>query len=91
MEYLIGFILPGRPIAVVLFKVYGYVSVQNAIGFLGDLKLGTYMKIPPRSMFAAQVTNTCTHYIPEVSFSGRWKLDVCVNVDSVNVGLASNK
>ena len=50
-----GIILPGKPIANVCFKVYGYISMTQAISFLSDFKLGHYMKIPPRSMFLVQV------------------------------------
>ncbi|CAA6657829.1 unnamed protein product [Spirodela intermedia] len=46
-EYVMGVILPGRPIANVCFKVYGYMSMTQAISFLADFKLGHYMKIPP--------------------------------------------
>lgn len=38
------------------FKVYGYISMTQAITFLQDFKLGHYMKIPPRTMFMAQVS-----------------------------------
>jgi len=54
-EYLMGYILPGKPIANVCFKVYGYMSMSQAVSFLQDFKLGHYMKIPPRSMFLVQV------------------------------------
>lgn len=54
-EYLMGVILPGRPIANVCFKTYGYISMTQAVSFLNDFKLGHYMKIPPRSMFVVQV------------------------------------
>lgn len=54
-EYVMGIILPGRPIANVCFKVYGYMSMSQAVSFLSDFKLGHYMKIPPRSMFLVQV------------------------------------
>ncbi|RKP23547.1 OPT oligopeptide transporter protein-domain-containing protein [Syncephalis pseudoplumigaleata] len=57
-EMIIGFILPGRAIANVTFKTYGYISMYQAIVFLGDLKLGHYMKIPPRHMFIAQTVGT---------------------------------
>lgn len=50
-----GVILPGRPIANVCFKTYGYISMSQAVSFLNDFKLGHYMKIPPRSMFIVQV------------------------------------
>lgn len=54
-EYIMGLILPGKPIANVCFKVYGYMSMSQAVSFLSDFKLGHYMKIPPRSMFLVQV------------------------------------
>ena len=54
-EYIIGYIYPGFPVANMCFKVYGYVSLKQGLAFLQDFKLGHYMKIPPRSMFAAQV------------------------------------
>ncbi|MQL73878.1 hypothetical protein Taro_006205 [Colocasia esculenta] len=57
-EYVMGVILPGRPIANVCFKVYGYMSMTQAISFLSDFKLGHYMKIPPKSMFLVQFVGT---------------------------------
>ncbi|KAK3164847.1 hypothetical protein QOZ80_1AG0025590 [Eleusine coracana subsp. coracana] len=57
-EYIIGLILPGKPIANVVFKVYGYMSMSQAISFLSDFKLGHYMKIPPKSMFLVQFVGT---------------------------------
>ncbi|KAF3435867.1 hypothetical protein FNV43_RR22959 [Rhamnella rubrinervis] len=57
-EYVMGVILPGRPIANVCFKTYGYMSMAQAVSFLNDFKLGHYMKIPPRSMFLVQFVGT---------------------------------
>ncbi|KAL4651302.1 hypothetical protein ACB092_01G149900 [Castanea dentata] len=37
---------------------YGYISMAQAVTFLQDFKLGRYMKIPPRTMFMAQVVGT---------------------------------
>ncbi|KAL1820060.1 hypothetical protein ACET3Z_014929 [Daucus carota] len=54
-EYIIGYLYPGRPVANMCFKVYGYISMSQALTFLMDFKLGQYMKIPPRAMFMAQV------------------------------------
>ncbi|KAJ9679978.1 hypothetical protein PVL29_021770 [Vitis rotundifolia] len=55
-EYVMGYMYPGRPVANMCFKVYGYISMTQALTFLADFKLGHYMKIPPRSMFMAQVS-----------------------------------
>ncbi|XP_061351400.1 oligopeptide transporter 4-like [Gastrolobium bilobum] len=57
-EYIMGVILPGRPIANVCFKTYGYMSMSQAVSFLSDFKLGHYMKVPPRSMFIVQAVGT---------------------------------
>ncbi|CAB4289892.1 unnamed protein product [Prunus armeniaca] len=57
-EYIMGIILPGKPIANVCFKTYGYMSMAQAVSFLNDFKLGHYMKIPPRSMFLVQFIGT---------------------------------
>lgn len=54
-QFIIGYILPGKPIANLLFKIYGRISTVHALSFLSDLKLGHYMKIPPRCMYTAQV------------------------------------
>ncbi|KAF8262026.1 OPT oligopeptide transporter protein-domain-containing protein [Lactarius quietus] len=57
-ELIIGYLLPGRPIAVMMFKTWGSISVIQALNFAGDFKLGHYMKIPPRQMFFCQVVAT---------------------------------
>ncbi|KAG0211422.1 hypothetical protein BGX28_007914 [Mortierella sp. GBA30] len=57
-EYVIGYMLPGHAIANVTFKTYGYIVNVQALTFTADLKLGHYMKIPPRVMFMAQIIST---------------------------------
>jgi OPT family small oligopeptide transporter len=54
-ELVIGYSLPGRPVAMMMFKTWGYITMAQALQFTQDLKLGHYMKIPPRIMFTAQV------------------------------------
>lgn len=57
-EYVIGYLYPERPVANMCFKVYGYISMAQALTFVADFKLGHYMKIPPRAMFTAQMVGT---------------------------------
>ncbi|KAL6332689.1 hypothetical protein AAG906_010029 [Vitis piasezkii] len=57
-QFIIGYVLPGKPIANLLFKIYGRISTVHALSFLSDLKLGHYMKIPPRCMYTAQLVGT---------------------------------
>nr|GEZ73268.1 oligopeptide transporter 3 [Tanacetum cinerariifolium] len=54
-QFIFGYMLPGKPITNLLFKIYGRISTVHPLSFLSDLKLGHYMKIPPRCMFTAQV------------------------------------
>lgn len=53
-EMIFGYMLPGRPIAMMLFKSWGYMLAANGLIFISDMKVGHYMKVPPRSMFRAQ-------------------------------------
>ncbi|KAF9563040.1 hypothetical protein EC968_005034 [Mortierella alpina] len=57
-ELIIGYILPGKPIANMTFKCYGYMAMYQCNILMSDLKLGHYMKIPPRSMFTSQLWGT---------------------------------
>ncbi|KAF8264397.1 OPT oligopeptide transporter protein-domain-containing protein [Lactarius quietus] len=57
-ELIIGYLLPGRPIAVMMFKTWGYYTMFQALSFTNEFKLGHYMKIPPRPMFSCQVVAT---------------------------------
>ncbi|KAG6373683.1 OPT oligopeptide transporter [Boletus reticuloceps] len=51
-ELIVGYAIPGRPLAMMLFKTWGYITMYQALQFASDFKLGHYMKIPPRQMFA---------------------------------------
>lgn len=53
-EFIIGYMQPGRPLAMMLFKAYGYMAMNQGLGFASDMKMGHYMKIPPRITFMAQ-------------------------------------
>jgi len=38
-EFIMGYMQPGRPLALMLFKTYGYISATQALSFVSDLKL----------------------------------------------------
>lgn len=57
-ELVIGYALPGKPIAMMMFKTWGYITMAQALTFASDFKLGHYMKVPPRPMFWSQVVAT---------------------------------
>ncbi|PHH51122.1 Sexual differentiation process protein isp4 [Ceratocystis fimbriata CBS 114723] len=54
-EFIIGYMVPGKPLTMMMFKNYGYVCMGQALFFAQDLKLGHYMKVPPRVMFSSQL------------------------------------
>ncbi|KAK4601208.1 hypothetical protein RGQ29_010679 [Quercus rubra] len=85
-EYIIGYIYPGYPVANMCFKVYGYISMTQAVTFLQDFKLGHYMKIPPRTMFMAQVVGTliaCFVYLGTAWWLMETIPDICEDTSSV--------
>ncbi|RKP27323.1 OPT oligopeptide transporter protein-domain-containing protein [Syncephalis pseudoplumigaleata] len=53
-----GYMLPGKPIANATFKAFGYMTMFQCLLLVEDLKLGHYMKIPPRKLFVVQVWGT---------------------------------
>jgi OPT family oligopeptide transporter len=57
-ELIVGYLLPGRPLAMMMFKTWGYITMAQGLTFTSDFKLGHYMKIPPRPMFWCQVVAT---------------------------------
>ena len=73
-EFIAGYMLPGRPIANMIFKTIGYTTGTQAINFAADLKLGHYMKIPPRIMFTIQLVATIIACIWS-TFIQEWMLD----------------
>lgn len=72
-------VVPGRPIAMMMFKTYGYITMAQALGFIQDLKLGHYMKVPPRTMFKAQVVATVWSCIIQIAVMN-WAL---ANIDGI--------
>lgn len=78
-EYIIGYIYPGYPVANMCFKVYGYISMTQAITFLQDLKLGHYMKVPPRTMFMAQIVGTLIACLVYLS-TAWWLMETITNI-----------
>nr|AAB69628.1 Opt1p [Candida albicans] len=57
-EFIVGYVLGGRPLCMMLFKTFGYITNNQAVTFVQDMKLGHYMKIDPRTLFWAQFAAT---------------------------------
>ncbi|OLN97303.1 Glutathione transporter 1-like protein 1 [Colletotrichum chlorophyti] len=65
-QLICGAVFPGRPIANMVFVTYGYISSAQGIKFASDLKLGHYMKIPPRIMFSVQMVATVVSSLTQI-------------------------
>lgn len=65
-QLICGVAFPGRPIANMVFVTYGYISSAQGIKFASDLKLGYYMKIPPRIMFLVQFVATLVSSVTQI-------------------------
>ncbi|KAJ4850720.1 Oligopeptide transporter 3 [Turnera subulata] len=78
-QFMIGYVLPGQPIANLLFKIYGRISTIHALSFLSDLKLGHYMKIPPRCMYTAQLVGTLVAGVVNLAVAW-WMLENVENI-----------
>jgi len=63
-----GFVVPGKAIAMNMFKGYGCICLLMAIRFASDLKLGHYTKVPPRAMFRAQLLATFVCVVTVICF-----------------------
>ncbi|ORZ30583.1 OPT oligopeptide transporter protein-domain-containing protein [Catenaria anguillulae PL171] len=55
-QFLLGLLMPGFPIVQMAFKSLAVSVGQQCMFLLTDLKLGHYMKIPPRHVFITQIT-----------------------------------
>ncbi|KAH7089561.1 OPT oligopeptide transporter protein-domain-containing protein [Paraphoma chrysanthemicola] len=53
-----GLMLPGRPIGNMYFAAWSHNVINGAVQLSQDLKMGEYLKIPPRVMFLTQVYGT---------------------------------
>ena len=66
-ELIVGYMLPGRPYAMMIFKTTMYMITSQGLAFVSDQKIAHYMKVPPRSVFAAQVLATAVGGIVQVA------------------------
>ncbi|KAG8863761.1 hypothetical protein FRB96_007598 [Tulasnella sp. 330] len=73
-EVIPGSLLQGRPIANMIFKCYSVQTMQVALAFTQDLKLGHYMKVPPRATFLCQAVATIIAGIVQVG-TKTWMFD----------------
>ena len=65
-QLICGTVFPGRPVANMVFTTYCYISSAQGIKFSSDLKLGHYMKIPPKLLFKVQMVATLTSSVVQI-------------------------
>ncbi|KAG0136935.1 OPT oligopeptide transporter protein-domain-containing protein [Tuber indicum] len=65
-QLICGTLFPGRPVANMVFVTYGYITATQGLKFAADLKLGHYMKIPPRLLFSVQMAATCVSSFTQI-------------------------
>ncbi|KAI9733514.1 MAG: hypothetical protein M1818_007262 [Claussenomyces sp. TS43310] len=78
-EFIVGYMQPGKPLAMMMFKSYGYMTMFQGLAFVQDLKLGHYMKVPPRTMFFTQLVATFWSGIVQIAVMN-WALGAIPNV-----------
>jgi OPT family small oligopeptide transporter len=62
-----GHLFPGRPIANMVFVSYSYIASAQGLKFSADLKLGHYMKLPPRLLFSVQLHATLIASLTQIA------------------------
>ncbi|KAH9818914.1 putative oligopeptide transporter [Melampsora americana] len=53
-----GYAFDGRPLCNMIFKVYSYITINQALILSADMKLAYYMKVPHRAVFVCQTIST---------------------------------
>lgn len=80
-EFIIGYMIPGKPLAMMFFKTFGYITNSQAVTFAQDMKLGHYMKIDPRLLFWAQMLATIWGSLVQIGVM-RWAYGAIPNLCS---------
>ncbi|KIJ66008.1 hypothetical protein HYDPIDRAFT_110132 [Hydnomerulius pinastri MD-312] len=69
-----GTLLEGNPVANMIFKAYSVQTLTEATSFVQDLKLGHYIKVPPRATFMVQAVGTLLASFVQVGVK-QWMFD----------------
>ncbi|CAG8974762.1 hypothetical protein HYALB_00000374 [Hymenoscyphus albidus] len=92
--FLAGFVIPGNPIGVMIFKVFSTITLGQAQTYSGDLKMAHYMKIPPRTTFSCQVVATIWACFVQIAVMN-WALanikDICTPGQSAHYTCPNGK
>lgn len=93
-ETIPGALFPNRPIANMVLKCYSVQTMQIALAFTQDLKLGHYMKVPPRATFMVQGVATVIAVIVQVGVK-QWLFatvpDICDDKQASHLSCPNNE
>ncbi|TFK45067.1 oligopeptide transporter [Crucibulum laeve] len=78
-----GVLKPGNPLANMVFKAYSVQTLVEATSFVQDLKLGHYVKVPPRATFLVQMIATTLAAFIQVGVK-QWIFDNVEDICSAN-------
>lgn len=78
-EFIIGYMIPGKPLCMMFFKTFGYITNNQAVTFAQDMKLGHYMKVSPRLLFWAQMLASIWGSIVQIGVL-RWSYGAIENL-----------
>jgi hypothetical protein len=94
-----GYVFPGHPLAMMIFKIVAGNTGLQAIMYSGDQKFGHYMKVPPRLLFSAQLIatiitlisgilaqNWAVNNIPDLCSPHQKNFFTCPNINLFNTG-----
>lgn len=85
--FLAGFMIPGHPIGIMIFKVFSTIILGQAQTYSADLKMAHYMKVPPKVTFWCQIVATVWASFVQIAVMN-WTLGnidgVCENTQKAN-------
>lgn len=81
-KMLAGLLVPGRPVGNMYFAAWSHNVISNTVNLSNDLKMGDYLKIPPRVMFLTQIWGTI--------FGGFINYVVMISIVTANADLLAN-
>ncbi|PWN91992.1 OPT superfamily oligopeptide transporter [Acaromyces ingoldii] len=79
-ELIPGFLISERPYANMIFKVYAWTSLSQALHYSQDQKLGLCLGLPPRAVFRAQVLGaliSCLASLAVINYQMAYIDDFC--------------
>ncbi|KAJ2763287.1 hypothetical protein H4S06_000177 [Coemansia sp. BCRC 34490] len=78
-ELVAGYLWPGQPTYNASFKMFGYITMRQALTLTRDQKLGRYLRVPPRDLFVCQVLGTLVAVFVQLG-TAFWLMDTVAGI-----------